>query len=142
MWRWDARDDASWFFTSVPPELSADIREIPRPYRGFGSVRVRARIGGSEWSTSIFPDSERGAYVLPLKRAVRDAEGLAALRDQDRIAFTYAPAINGSVADIAGVLSANRRVLGMMPHPERAADPALGGTDGAADLLSRRRPPG
>lgn len=61
-----------------------------------------------------------------------DAEGLAALRDQDRIAFTYAPAINGSVADIAGVLSTNRRVLGMMPHPERAADPALGGTDGAA----------
>ena len=60
-----------------------------------------------------------------------DAEGLAELRDQDRIAFTYAPAINGSVADIAGVLSANRRVLGMMPHPERAADPALAGTDGA-----------
>ena len=40
--------------------------------------------------------------------------------------------MNGSVADIAGVLSENRRVLGMMPHPERAADPALGGTDGAA----------
>ena len=60
-----------------------------------------------------------------------DAEGLAALRDQDRIAFTYAPGINGSVADIAGVLSSNRRVLGMMPHPERAADPALAGTDGA-----------
>lgn len=59
-------------------------------------------------------------------------EGLAQLRDQDRIAFTYAPAINGSLADIAGVLSANRRVLGMMPHPERAADPALGGSDGAA----------
>ncbi|MBU2957495.1 phosphoribosylformylglycinamidine synthase subunit PurQ [Paracoccus sp. 1_MG-2023] len=61
-----------------------------------------------------------------------DAEGLAALRDQDRIAFTYAPDINGSVADIAGVLSGNRRVLGMMPHPERAADPVVGGTDGAA----------
>ncbi|MCF3972543.1 phosphoribosylformylglycinamidine synthase subunit PurQ [Paracoccus salsus] len=60
------------------------------------------------------------------------AEGLAALRDQDRIAFTYAPAINGSVADIAGILSANRRVLGMMPHPERAADAVLGGTDGRA----------
>ena len=60
-----------------------------------------------------------------------DAEGLAALKDQDRIAFTYAPGINGSVEDIAGVLSENRRVLGMMPHPERAADPAHGGTDGA-----------
>lgn len=59
------------------------------------------------------------------------ADGLAQLQDQDRIAFTYAPGINGSVADIAGILSENRRVLGMMPHPERAADPALGGTDGA-----------
>jgi phosphoribosylformylglycinamidine synthase len=58
-------------------------------------------------------------------------DDLARLRDQDRIAFTYAPSINGSVADIAGVLSQNRRVLGMMPHPERAADPALGGSDGA-----------
>ncbi|MBM3605936.1 MAG: phosphoribosylformylglycinamidine synthase subunit PurQ [Alphaproteobacteria bacterium] len=58
-------------------------------------------------------------------------EGLAQLRDQDRIAFTYGPGINGSVGDIAGVLSENRRVLGMMPHPERAADPITGGTDGA-----------
>ena len=60
------------------------------------------------------------------------AGDLAQLRDQDRIAFTYGPAINGSLGDIAGVLSENRRILGMMPHPERAADPALGGTDGAA----------
>jgi len=72
VWRWDARTD-SWFFTSLPPELSADIREIPRPQRGFGSVRVRARIGGSTWTTSIFPGTD--AYVLPLKKAVRDAEG-------------------------------------------------------------------
>jgi len=60
-----------------------------------------------------------------------DAEGLAALKAEDRIAFTYAPGINGAVEDIAGVLSSNRRVLGMMPHPERAAEPAHGGTDGA-----------
>ena len=39
-------------------------------------MRVRARIGGSVWATSIFPDSQRGSYVLPLKKAVRDAEGL------------------------------------------------------------------
>lgn len=65
-----------------------------------------------------------------------DAEGLAALKDQDRIAFTYAPGINGSVDDIAGVLSENRRVLGMMPHPERAADATHGGTDGAALFAS------
>ena len=77
IFRWAAREDAAWFFTAVPPELSEEIREIPRPYRGFGSVRVRAHIGGSEWTTSIFPSSDSGAYVLPLKKAVRDAEDLA-----------------------------------------------------------------
>jgi phosphoribosylformylglycinamidine synthase subunit PurQ / glutaminase len=59
-----------------------------------------------------------------------DAEGLAELKDQDRIAFTYAQNPNGAMADIAGVLSTNRRVLGMMPHPERVVDTATGGTDG------------
>lgn len=76
VFRWDARDDSSWFFTAVPPELSEDIRELPRPPRGFGSVRVRARVGATEWTTSIFPDSKSGSYVLPLKKAVRDAENL------------------------------------------------------------------
>jgi hypothetical protein len=76
VFRWDARDDSSWFFTAVPPELSEDIHELPRPPRGFGSVRVRARVGATEWTTSIFPDSKSGSYVLPLKKAVRDAENL------------------------------------------------------------------
>ncbi len=59
-----------------------------------------------------------------------DAEGLARLRGDDRIAFTYDQNPNGSMADIAGVLSENRRVLGMMPHPERAIEAALGSEDG------------
>ncbi len=75
IWRWDARVADSWFFATVPVELSADIREIPRMPRGFGSVRVEVRVGATQWRTSIFPDSG-GSYVLPLKRAVRDAEGL------------------------------------------------------------------
>jgi phosphoribosylformylglycinamidine synthase len=61
-----------------------------------------------------------------------DADGLKQLQDQDRIAFTYAGNPNGSMADIAGILSENRRVLGMMPHPERVVDAAQGGTDGTA----------
>ncbi|GAB3274949.1 DUF1905 domain-containing protein [Microbacterium lacusdiani] len=76
VFRWQARDDSPWYFTAVPPELSEDIREIPRPRRGFGSVRVRVRVGETEWATSIFPDSKSGSYVLPLKKAVREAEGL------------------------------------------------------------------
>jgi len=63
---------------------------------------------------------------------VADADLIARLRGEDRVAFTYAENPNGSAADIAGILSENRRVLGMMPHPERAADPAHGGRDGAA----------
>jgi phosphoribosylformylglycinamidine synthase I len=61
-----------------------------------------------------------------------DAEGLARLQGEDQVAFTYVQNVNGSMGDIAGVLSENRRVLGMMPHPERAAEPLHGSTDGAA----------
>lgn len=61
-----------------------------------------------------------------------DAETIKRLQDEDRVAFTYEDNPNGAQADIAGILSENRRVLGMMPHPERAADVGHGGTDGAA----------
>ena len=60
-----------------------------------------------------------------------DADGLTRLQDEDRIAFTYTGNPNGAAADIAGILSANRRVLGMMPHPERVIEPLQGGADGA-----------
>ncbi len=65
-----------------------------------------------------------------------DAEGLARLQAEDRIALRYAANPNGSMGDIAGVLSENRRVLGMMPHPERAVDAAIGSTDGAGVFAS------
>ncbi len=61
-----------------------------------------------------------------------DGSTVEMLQDQNRIAFTYGDNPNGSIADIAGIFSQNRRVLGMMPHPERAADAGHGGTDGAA----------
>ena len=69
---------------------------------------------------------------------IADADTLARLHGEDRIAFTYCRADgspggnpNGAMDDIAGILSENRRVLGMMPHPERLSDPELGGEDGA-----------
>lgn len=75
VFRWEARTQ-DWYFAAVPPEPSADVREIPRMPRGFGAVAVVATIGGSTWRTSIFPDAARGGYVLPLKQAVRRAEGI------------------------------------------------------------------
>ena len=58
------------------------------------------------------------------------SEDLSQLQAEDRIAFRYVKNPNGSVDDIAGVLSKNRRVLGMMPHPERAVDATLPSADG------------
>lgn len=60
-----------------------------------------------------------------------DDELLSRLKDEDRIAFRYVGNPNGSGADIAGILSENRRVLGMMPHPERAVSKAHGNQDGS-----------
>ena len=56
---------------------------------------------------------------------------MARLTGEDRVAFRYRDNPNGSVDAIAGILSENRRVLGMMPHPERCVSPAQGGIDGA-----------
>jgi phosphoribosylformylglycinamidine synthase subunit PurQ / glutaminase len=64
-----------------------------------------------------------GNYVI-------DADGLRRLEDDDRIAFRYRDNPNGSTANIAGVLGPKRNVLGLMPHPERAISPELGGSDG------------
>lgn len=60
-----------------------------------------------------------------------DADTLARLKAEDRIAFTYTDNPNGAADDIAGILSENRRVLGMMPHPERASDEGHGSIEGA-----------
>ncbi|WP_338404036.1 DUF1905 domain-containing protein [Cellulosimicrobium arenosum] len=73
LWRWEARTD-SWVFAALPEDVSDEIAELPLPPAGFGSVKVRVTIGGSCWSTSVFPDAGRKTYVLPVKAAVRSAE--------------------------------------------------------------------
>ena len=59
-----------------------------------------------------------------------DAETLAMLEGQDRIVVRYVDNPNGSVGDIAGICSAGRNVVGLMPHPERAVHELLGAPDG------------
>ena len=76
LWLWDARRSETWVFVRLPGAESEEIRDLAGgPRRGFGAVRVRATIGGSTWTTSIFPGGEDG-YVLPVKRQVRVAETL------------------------------------------------------------------
>lgn len=61
---------------------------------------------------------------------VANTETLDTLEGEGRVAFRYVGNPNGSARDIAGVISENGRVLGMMPHPERAIGGHEGGTDG------------
>ncbi len=62
---------------------------------------------------------------------------LAKLKDQERIAFRYDnDNPNGSVENIAGIFNKQKTVLGLMPHPERAADAIHGGTDGQGMMQS------
>ncbi|MEX0281966.1 MAG: phosphoribosylformylglycinamidine synthase subunit PurQ [Arenibacterium sp.] len=91
-----------------------------------------------ETSKSAFTESYNAGDVVQIPIAHHDGNYFAddatleSLEKDDRVAFRYTDNPNGSRSDIAGILSENRRVLGMMPHPERAADAGHGGTDGAA----------
>jgi len=99
------------------------------------TVDLRVETGRGPFAAGLTPGATVRFPVAHHDGAfVADADTLARLNGEGRVAFRYAPGQNpnGSVEDIAGVLSDNRRVLGLMPHPERAADPALGPADGAA----------
>ena len=77
LWLW--KESGSWHFITVPEEPSSAIRNFaPEAKRGFGSVRVKVRIGETGWKTSVFPDKASGNYFLPIKKSVREAEGLSA----------------------------------------------------------------
>ncbi len=67
---------------------------------------------------------------------VANDETLDMLEHEDRVILRYVNDLNGSLRNIAGIVNEERNVLGMMPHPERAADPLLGNTDGLVLLQS------
>lgn len=76
---WLYAPDGGWHFLTLPAEVSEEIEQrTSGRRRGFGSVRVRVTIGATSWTTSLFPDKQRGAYVLPVKKDVRRAEDFAA----------------------------------------------------------------
>lgn len=92
------------------------------------------------WTSGYSPGD---TIILPIAhgegRYYADADTLAELEDSGQILFRYCNAAgeisdegnpNGSLNNIAGICNRQGNVLGMMPHPERASDPSLGGTDG------------
>ncbi|MEE9330964.1 MAG: DUF1905 domain-containing protein [Methylophilaceae bacterium] len=75
-WLWQSKG-AAWHFISLPKDKSEEIKffneNLSVKKRGWGSVRVVATVGKTEWKTSIFPQKE-GAYLLPIKADVRKQE--------------------------------------------------------------------
>jgi phosphoribosylformylglycinamidine synthase len=105
--------------------------------RNAGLKYICRTVGLRVEGESAFTDGYRGAEEIAVPIAHHDGNYYAddatldRLEGEGRVAFRYTDNPNGSQRDIAGLLSENRRVLGMMPHPERACHPAQGNTDGA-----------
>lgn len=68
---WRSQGTGGWFFVTVPVEVADGLRALSGPRAGFGSLRVRAEIGGQAWDTSVFPDARSRSFLLPLKAQVR-----------------------------------------------------------------------
>jgi hypothetical protein len=80
IWYW--RGPAPWYFVTVPAEQSYDLKAIAGFVSyGWGMIPVQARIGGSQWRTSLFPKD--GLYVLPIRASIRRAENL---EEDDQVA--------------------------------------------------------
>ena len=84
LWIWSSeKAPASWHFLTIEGEAAEAIHALALMRRletgrrrGWGAMKVKARIGDTQWETSIFPDKGSGGWLLPVKAVVRKAEGL------------------------------------------------------------------
>ena len=84
---WEYQGKGRWVFLTLPQDISAEIAFFAGggKRRGWGAVPVQVRICATAWETSIFPDAATGCYLLPVKKAVRMAEGIS---PGDRVTLT------------------------------------------------------
>ncbi|ATE63023.1 DUF1905 domain-containing protein [Rhizorhabdus dicambivorans] len=91
IWLWrpaNAARSSGWHFLTIDGQAAAEIRFAALGRTGgFGSIKVEARIGGTRWATSIFPQREGGGFILPIKAQVRKAEGIGE-GDEVRVVLT------------------------------------------------------
>lgn len=83
---WRYAGEAAWHFITVPKAISADMRALSAGLRNaFGSLRVVATVGKTQWRTSVFADRKADAFLLPVKADVRRKEKIA---HGDKVAVT------------------------------------------------------
>lgn len=87
LWAWRGKK-TDWIFITLPQDVSAHAQYFTsHVQRGFKSLKVNAQIGDSQWQTSMFPSKERDAYLLPVKKAVREAQRLT-VGDETKVTVT------------------------------------------------------
>ena len=98
-------------------------------------VKVTVEQTDTPWTRGLAPK-----LLLPIAHGEgnwqADDETVARIEGEGQVVFRYVANPNGSRNDVAGLCNAARNVVGLMPHPERAVDPLLGGTDGLGFLTS------
>jgi phosphoribosylformylglycinamidine synthase subunit PurQ / glutaminase len=125
-------------------QILTEVGLLPGALVRNANLKFVCRSIALEVSTADSPFTHRASLGQRLHLPVAHGEGcyiaaestLDQLEAEDRIALRYLDNPNGSLRNIAGVLNPQRNVMGMMPHPERAADPLVGSTDGLAILSS------
>ncbi|SDE81764.1 phosphoribosylformylglycinamidine synthase subunit I [Celeribacter baekdonensis] len=125
-------------------QVLTEARLLPGALLRNGNLKYICRTVGLAVETTDSPYTSayaQGQHIrIPIAHHdgnfTADADTLDMLEGEGLVAFRYLDNPNGSDRDIAGILSPNRRVLGMMPHPERAAEPAHGNEDGALFFAS------
>lgn len=76
---WRHEGGAAWHFVTLPHDIADEIAErAAKLHRPFGSLPIRATIGATTWTTSLFADTKRASYLLPVKADVRRRERLDA----------------------------------------------------------------
>lgn len=68
-------ESANWHFFTIPKKESIELKEVYKGLtKGWGSLPVQVTIGKTTWTTSIFPDSKSGTFILPIKALIRKKE--------------------------------------------------------------------
>jgi len=75
--KYKEEDASGWNFLFMPQDLAKEIRVMHKHQEeGWGRMKVTAKIGGSEWKTSIWFDTKNDTYLLPIKAAIRKKENI------------------------------------------------------------------
>jgi hypothetical protein len=76
---WQYAGPGGWYFISIPEKVAKEIREnLKWQEEGWGRMKITAEIGSSQWKTSIWFDTKRNTYLLPLKADIRKKEKIEA----------------------------------------------------------------